>query len=471
VGAYDGSALLLDVVHRFENVPFHTKTGLHWDVHRLFSETITGLREAGPVAGVGVDAWGCDYALLDEDGDMLDEPFHYRDSRTEAISDRAFAIVPKEALYARTGIQHLRFNTLFQLLADAEAGTALERAERIALIPDLFNYWLTGTIVNEATAASTTGLTDATQRAWDCALIQQFALPPGPFNHELVEPGSLVGELDPRFELHATPVVRATAGHDTASAFAAAPMGSRDTGVISCGTWSLVGIEIDRPYVGGDAAAANLSNEWGIDGTTRLLRNVMGLWLLQECRRQWKLDRAAPSDYEELQRLAGSVSDDVPVFDPDLDLFLQPGDMPARIDAACRETGQAPPKSPAELIRSILLSLACAYRTVFADLTRVSGRPIDAVHIVGGGALNMVLCQLTANVVGVPVLAGPVEAAAIGNILVQIRAAGAFDSREEMRACVTRSFTPVTYEPSGVSTDYERFLSVTHGHDRVGVRS
>ena len=471
VGAYDGSALLLDVVHRFANIPVRTQTGLHWDVRGLFAEAITGLREAGPIAGVGVDAWGCDYALLDEAGSMLGEPFHYRDSRTKSISERAFAILPKEELYARTGIHHLQFNTLFQLLAYTEAGGSVDRAERIALIPDLLSYWLTGVLVNEATVASTTGMTDVTRRAWDRTLIQRFGLPAAPFTHGLVEPGYVVGEVDPEFGLHAAPVVRAAAGHDTAAAFAAAPVSSPEAGIISCGTWSLVGVELDRPCVGGDAAAACLSNEWGIDGTTRLLRNVMGLWLLQECRRQWALESAASIDYQHLQLLAGAVSDSVPVFDPNLDLFLEPGDMPARVQAVCRETGQARPEGRAELIRSILLSLACAYRAAFDDLRRVSGRSIDTVHILGGGALNAVLCQLTADVVGVPVLAGPIEAAAIGNILIQLRAAGALDSREEMRACVARSFAPVVYEPSGGSTDYARFLSLTAGRGRVSAHA
>jgi rhamnulokinase len=471
VGDYDGDRLSLDIVHRFANLPVRAPDGLHWNVRSLFDETITGLCDAGDILGVGVDTWGCDYALFDVDGVMLGDPFHHRDSRTESIPDRAFATVSKEELYTRTGIQHLRFNTIFQLLADAESGLDLERAARIALIPDLFNYWLTGVLVNEATVASTTGLTHVTTRSWERVIADRFGLPAAPFSHDLVEPGAPVGEVHARHGLDATPLVRTVAGHDTASAFAAAPLSSPNAGIISCGTWSLVGIELSHPCFGGDAAAANLSNEWGIDGTTRLLRNVMGLWLLQECRRQWELAGVTAFDYQELQALAAAASNEVPVFDPDLDVFLSPGDMPARIAAACREAGQAAPAGPAELVRSILISLACAYRRVFEELELVSGYRVEQIHIVGGGALNTVLCQLTADVMGVPVLAGPVEAAAIGNILVQLRAAGIFDSREEMRASVIRSFSPVSYEPSGASGEYERFLSLTRAGDRVRVRA
>jgi len=470
-GDYDGDRLSLDVVHRFPNMPVRAVGGLYWDVRALFDETIAGLRKAGKIAGVGVDTWGCDYALFDRDGVMLGEPFHHRDPRTASVPGRAFAIVSKKELYIRTEIQHLRFNTVFQLLADAEAGVELERAQRIALIPDLFNYWLTGVLVNEATVASTTGLTQMTNRSWERTIVQRFGLPAAPFSHELVEPGAVVGPLDARYGFDPALLVRTVAAHDTASAFAAAPLASPNAGVISCGTWSLVGLELRQPCVSGDAAAANLSNEWGLDGTTRLLRNVMGLWLLQECRRQWESAGSKPLAYNELHRLASAVSDDVPLFDPDLEVFLGPGDMPARIAAVSLETGQKPTVNPAELVRSILLSLACSYRRAFDDLAGVSGHPIEQVHIVGGGALNPVLCQLTADVTGRPVIAGPVEAAAIGNILVQLRAAGAFDSREEMRACVTRSFSPLVYEPSGESTDYERFLSVTGAHDRIRVRA
>jgi rhamnulokinase len=471
VGEYSGDYLALDVVHRFANRPVHGSDGLHWNVQGLFGETVAGLRKAGEVGGVGIDTWGCDYALLDEDGVALGAPFHHRDARTETMPARAFDIVSKDELYLRTGTQHLRFNTVFQLLADVEQGVELERADRIALIPDLINYWLTGVLVNEATVASTTGLTDVSTRTWERALVERFGLPARPFRHELTEPGETIGPVDGRFRFDPAPLVRTVACHDTASAFVAAPLTSANAGLISCGTWSLVGLELRDSCFGVDAAAANLSNEGGIDGTTRLLRNVMGLWILQECRRQWERESAEPVDYQELQLLAGAISRDVPVFDPDLDLFLEPGDMPARIAAVCREAGQEQPEGRAELVRSILLSLACAYRSVFDELARVRGHAIDRVHILGGGSLNEVLCRLTADVLGVPVIAGPVEAAAIGNILVQLRAAGIIESLEEMRACVNRSFAPMVYEPAGGSTDYERYQSVIGTRDRIRSRA
>lgn len=473
IGDYDGNRLSVEVVHRFQNRPVQAANGLHWNIRKLFEEVLAGLGNAGGIASIGVDAWGCDYALLDEDGQMFGDPFHHRDPRTESIPERAFAVVSRDELYARTGVQHLRFNTVFQLLADAEAGLPLERAARIALIPDLVNYWLTGEMVNEETAASTTGLTNALSREWDQMLVERFCLPAAPFHHDLVQPGMIVGQLDSRFGMDDGPLVRTVGAHDTASAFAATPVSSSRAGFISCGTWSLVGLELSHPCLDGNAAAANLSNEWGVDGTTRLLKNVMGLWLLQECKRQWELVGANPGGYDELQALAAAASGPVPVFDPNLDLFLTPGDMPARIAAICQQTGQEPPAGPGELTRSILLSLACAYRRVFDELAVITGRGLDTVHLVGGGALNKVLCQLTANIVGVKVVAGPIEAAAIGNILVQMQAAGAFGSREEMRSCVMRSFSPLVYEPGDTDSDYERFLSVSGSreHTHVGAPS
>ena len=458
-----GDRLSVEVVHRFANVPVRLDDGLHWDLEALFEEAVAGLRRAGPLAGVGVDAWGCDYALIAGDGRMIRTPFHHRDPRTALMPAKAFARVSREELYDRTGIQHLRFNTVFQLLADAEAGVDLGRAERIALIPDLLNRQLSGTLVNEATVASTTGLVDARTRSWAADLAEELGLPAQPFRHALVEPGVPLGEIT---DLEGAPLLRTVAAHDTASAFAATPLAFVNAAVISCGTWSLVGVELDHPQLGADAAAANLSNEWGIDGTTRLLRNVAGLWLLQECRREWER-RGLGVDYEELQLLAASSPDDVPLFDPDLDLFLEPGEMTGRIAAACGDTGQPAPASQAECTRSILLSLACKYRLVLEVVARVSGRSVDVVHLVGGGARNDVLCQLAADVLGVPVVAGPAEATAIGSLLVQARAAGAFDSREEMRNCVSRSFPPRLYEPAGESDVYDRFLALTGAGDRV----
>jgi rhamnulokinase len=257
VSEYGGDLLSLEIAPRFANHPVQQADSLHWDVRHLLDETIRGLRKAGDIAGIGVDAWGCDYALFDEDGVMLGEPFHHRDPRTWSGVQRAFALVPKEELYGRTGTQHLRFNTVFQLMADAEAGVDLERARRIALIPDLLNFWLAGVLVNEATVASTTGLTSATSRTWERTLVERLGLPAAPFSHELVEPGALLGELDACHGVDSAPHVRAVAGHDTASAFATATS-SPNAGVVSCGTWSLVGIEFRQPRLGGNARETSM---------------------------------------------------------------------------------------------------------------------------------------------------------------------------------------------------------------------
>ena len=341
-------------------------------------------------------------------------------------------------------------------------------------MPDLLTSWLSGVVANESTAASTTGLLDARSGRWADELIERLGLPPRIFG-ELVEPGSVVGGLLPHHELGDVPVC-AVAGHDTASAFVAAPLRDRSSAVLSSGTWSLLGLELDEPALGDEALAANLSNERGVDGTTRLLRNVMGLWLLQECRRA--LEPSGAHEYEDLLRLAEAASDDVPLFDPDDEDLLRPGDMPKRIADACVRAGQAPPASTGQLVRSILVSLACKYRLVLEQLEQVSGRSIETIHVIGGGARNAVLCQITADVLGRRVLAGPVEATALGNVLVQARAAGELANLGEMRAVAAASAQLATYEPrDGAAADdtYGRFLQATrfrqaitaHAHERT----
>lgn len=450
VGSFDGERLSVDIVHRFANVPTRLPDGQHWDVLGLFREAVTGLRRAGATAGVGVDAWGCDYALLDRNGRMLGLPFHYRDERTVGMPELAFARVARRQLYELTGIQHLQINTLYQLLAEPAFG---EIASRIAMIPDLFNYWLTGVVENEATVASTTGLADPRAHAWALDLIEELGLPVTPFAHDLVEPGWELGHVRHDLDLDHLGVVRTVASHDTAAAFAATPTQDARTAIISSGTWSLVGRIVDRTYLGD-----GFSNEWGVDGTTRVLRNVMGLWLIQECRRAW-LAEGMSLGYGELEAVAAAVDVQVPLFDPDDPSFLLPGDMPMRIVAACQAAGQRPPETTGQLIRSILLSLACKYRIVIDDLRSLSG-DVESIHIVGGGASNALLCQLTADVVGLPVIAGPVEATAIGNVIVQARAAGDFGSYSEALDCVRRSFPTQVYAPGRDHGTFERFLAL-----------
>lgn len=462
LGRLTGGRVELEEVHRFENRPVRLPDGLRWNLLALFAESLRGLREAArraPLKGIGVDSWGVDYALLDGDDRVLGLPFHYRDPRTEGMVGAAHGLIDRGELYAVTGIQTMPINTVFQLLADR--GTpALAAAERIAMVPDLFNLWLTGTLANESTIASTTGLLDARAGTWARGVIARLGLPAAPFAGDPVEPGTTLG---PALEHHdgigGVPV-HVVAAHDTASAFAAAPLRGPNAAILSSGTWSLLGVELDTPRLGARASDFNLTNERGVEGTIRLLRNVMGLWLLQECRREW-----GDQDYGELHRLAEAAPADVPLFDPDDDGFIAPGGMPERIAAACRAAGEEAPASQGETVRSILTSLACKYRLVLERLERMSGRGVDVVHVIGGGSQSELLCRLTADVLGRPVLAGPVEATALGNVLVQARATGELGSLAELREVAAASAAPVRHEPGAdretADAVYRRFLTVT----------
>ena len=455
-GRLDGERITLEEVHRFHNRPVRLPDGLRWNLLHLFTEALEGLRRAGPLAGVGVDTWAVDYALLDGAGRVLGLPFHYRDERTSGMDERAFGRVPQAELYAATGIQTLPINTVFQLLAD-EGSAALAAAERLALVPDLLAYWLCGELANESTNASTTGLLDARSGEWAGELIERLRLPRGIFG-ALIEPGTALGPLLDHHDLG--PVTTyAVASHDTASAFAAAPVRDEHAAILSSGTWSLLGLELPEPVLSDAAREANLTNERGVDGTTRLLKNVMGMWLLEECRRAWDAEHS----YEELERMAGSVEGDVPLFDPDDPSFLAPGDMPARIAAACE---QAEPSDIATTTRSIMVSLACKYRWVIERLEAVSGRDVRRIHLIGGGARNALLARLTADICAREVVIGPVEATALGNVLVQARAAGELGSLADLRAVAAASVDPTVDEPTpereAAEETYRRFLEVTH---------
>jgi rhamnulokinase len=376
--------------------------------------------------------------------------------------DRAFARVPAAELYAVTGIQTLPINTVFQLLAN-EGSAALSAAQRIALVPDLLALWLSGELANERTVASSTGLLDARSGQWARGLIHGLGLPDRIFG-ELVDPGTVLGPLLDHHDLGPVPVI-ATAAHDTAAAFAAAPMADEGAAILSSGTWSLLGLELPAPVLTEAARAANLTNERGIEGTTRLLKNVMGLWLVQECRRTWAA-RGEDLSYEGLMRVAGQATEeDVALFDPDDPAFLAPGDMPARIAAAAARSGQRMRPEPGCVIRSVLVSLACKYRHVLESLEHVTGRSVTCLHVIGGGARNALLCRLTADLTGRPVKAGPVEATALGNVLVQARATGELGSLAELRAVAAASTVPVVHEPQAdrdrADATYRRFLAVT----------
>ncbi|MGY1846726.1 MULTISPECIES: rhamnulokinase [unclassified Blastococcus] len=444
----------LHEVHRFPNRPVRTAGTLHWDVLGLYAGVLDGLRaagrDAGRLDGVGIDSWAVDVGLLDADGALLGNPLHYRDGRHATAVPDVHAVVPPDELYRVNGLQHLPFNTVFQLAA-ARGSAQFAAARTALLVPDLLAYWLTGAVGAEVTNASTTGLLDATTREWAWDVVDRLGLDRG-LLPPLRQPGERLGELTAEVLAEtglAGPVpVTAVGSHDTASAVVGVPAESDRFAYVSCGTWSLVGLELDAPVLTEDSRRAGFTNELGVDGTVRYLRNVMGLWLLQESVRTWAA-AGLPADLADLLAAAARVPAFTAVVDPDDSRFLPPGDMPARIAAVCRETGQTPPQSQAETVRCILDSLALAYRRTVRRAAELSGRDVEVVHLVGGGARNELLCQLTADACGLPVVAGPVEAAALGNALVQARAAGVLEGGlAELRALLRATQETRTYLPS-----------------------
>jgi rhamnulokinase len=437
-------------VARFPNDPVQTSDGLHWDILGLYGAATKGLREAfrtePAIRSIGVDSWAVDYGLL-RGGRLLGNPFHYRDARTERGVEVVHERMPHAELYARNGLQFLPFNTLYQLAA--EPSDLLGFADSALLIPDLFGFWLTGRARAEQTNASTTGLLHSSG-GWDDELIAALGLPRGVLP-PLIAPGERLGALLPQVAASigaaADVAVTAVGSHDTASAVLAVPMRADAAAYISCGTWGLVGVEVERPVLTAEALAANFTNEGGVDGRVRLLHNIMGLWVLSEAVRTW--ERAGhPIDLPTLLDSAEEVTGAVPVFDVNDPRFLPPGDMPARIDAWCAENGTPPPRTRAEYARSIVESLAQAFADAAHQAGRIGGVEVRTIHIVGGGSLNELLCRRTADRAGLPVLAGPVEATALGNVLVQARALGAVTgSLEALRDLVARTHPPRRYEP------------------------
>ncbi|WP_180686417.1 rhamnulokinase [Streptomyces gossypiisoli] len=446
VGRVGRHELELTEAHRFANRPVRVPEGLRWDVLALYAGVLDGLRTAGQVDSVGIDTWAVDYGLLDADGALLGNPVHYRDGRTEGVAEKVWASVPTAELYAATGLQYAPFNTLYQLVAARSSGQ-LGQAERLLLIPDLLSYWLTGEQGTELTNASTTQLVDPRTRDWSYDVATRLGIDLSLFA-PLRQPGESAGALRPEVleETGLTgPVpVTAVASHDTASAVAAVPASGERFAYICTGTWSLAGLELDAPVLTEESRAANFTNELGLDGTVRYLRNIMGLWLLQECVRAW-----GEPDLGELLRAAAAVPALRSVVDAGDAQFLAPGRMPERIAEACRASGQPVPESPGEVTRCILDSLALAHRRAVEDAQRLAGHAVDVVHVVGGGVRNALLCQLTADACGLPVVAGPTEAAAFGNVLVQARAHGLVGDRADMRRLLGRTQPLTRYEPRG----------------------
>jgi rhamnulokinase len=465
LGQVGPNALELHSVARFPNHPVRTLDGLHWNILELYRNALVGLqaavREAPGLASVGIDSWAVDYALVRGER-MLGTPFHYRDDRTAAGVTATHARVPAAELYGQNGLQVLPFNTLYQLAADQAVGD-LAAADGLLLIPDLLGFWLTGRRVAERSNASTTGLLHAAggaDAAWNDELIGRLQLSPA-FFPELVSAGERIGPLLPRVaaEIGSERLELVAVGsHDTASAVVAVPMVGDDSAYISSGTWSLVGVELPSPVLTEASRAANFTNEGGVDGRVRYLRNVMGLWLLSESIRSWE-QGGEPIDLPSLLAEAAALPGPGILFDVDDARFLPPGNMPSRIETHLREQGLRVPASRAELVRSIVESLAAAYARTLRTITELSGRTIRTVHIVGGGSQNELLCQLTADYTGLPVQAGPVEATAIGNVLVQARTQGfAAGSLESLRHLVRQAFPPRSYRPAP---------SGTSGHDNI----
>jgi rhamnulokinase len=442
--------LTTEEVHRFPNEPVEYGGALHWDVPRLWFEVRKALARLDEVelAGIGVDAWGVDYALLGERGELLENPYHYRDRRTEGVMEEVLRKVSKEDIYEATGIQFMPINTLYQLFAARrQTPKLLEAAKYLLTIPDLFNYWLTGNAVCEFTNATTTQMVDPLKRTWASGLMQRLELPahlPAP----IVEPGSIIGTILPDIAGHSSiagvPVI-APACHDTGSAVAA--ISAREgTAFLSSGTWSLLGTELDSPIITSDALRMNFTNEGGVNGTTRLLKNVMGLWMLQGCRQSWTA-RGLSYEYRELIELATREPSFGHLVDPDDESFLRPPDMLAAINRFCTRTHQPVPQEAGAYVRAVLESLAFKYRFILRNLEQVIGQRIEQIRIIGGGSKNRLLNQLTADATGRRVFAGPAEATALGNVAVQTVATGEAASLQEVRAVVDRSFPTEVFDP------------------------
>ncbi len=447
VGRVGPDSLELTEAHRFPNRPVRTPEGLRWDILALYAGVLDGLRAAGPaVDSVGIDSWAVDYGLLDTDGALLGNPVHYRDARTEGVAEKVWATVPASELYASTGLQYAPFNTLYQLTA-ARDSAQLTHAERLLLIPDLLSYWLTGEQGTELTNASTTQLIDPRTRDWAYDIASRLGIDLGLFA-PLRQPGDPAGvlrsEVLEETGLRGPVPVTAVGSHDTASAVVAVPAVEERFAYICTGTWSLAGLELDAPVLSEAGRVANFTNELGLDGTVRYLRNIMGLWLLQECVRAW-----GEPELGELLRAAARVPALRSVVDAGDAAFLAPGRMPERIADGCRGSGQPVPESRAEITRCILDSLALAHRRAVCDAQELAGHGVDVVHIVGGGTRNALLCQLTADACGLPVVAGPTEAAALGNVLVQARAHGLVGDLAGMRGLLARTQPSTRYEPRG----------------------
>jgi len=465
LGTLVDDRLVLTEVHRFANIPVRLPDGLHWDVLHLFSNMLEALTRVGQqhdLASIGVDAWGNDFALVDATGALLGNPYHYRDSRTDGMLHEALRRVSRAEIFAQTGIQFMQANGLYQLFSMVvRSSPQLQAAAGFLTIPDLFNYWLCGARVCEFTNATTTQCYDPRRGDWARPLLAALGIPTYIFPR-IVPAGTVLGALLPGVAAEAgvgrVPVV-APACHDTGSAVAAVPADGRDWAWISSGTWSIMGAEVPAPLIDEESLRRNMTNEGGVAGTFRYCKNIAGLWLVQECRRAWARSGEAPS-YAELTDLAAEAPPFQTLIDPDDYAFVKPGDMPARIRAYCKEHGEPVPATQGAVVRAVLEGIALRYRLVLEMLESRLGRRLEPIHIVGGGSKNRLLCQLTADATGRRVVAGPSEASAAGNALMQAVALGYLGSLAEVRAVARASFPLATYEPrtgGGWEEFYGRF--------------
>ncbi|MBO9596661.1 MAG: rhamnulokinase [Cohnella sp.] len=476
LGRLNGGAIEVEELHRFPNDPVQVGNRLHWDILRLYHEIKQGLLKAKhqgvALTSIGIDSWAVDFGFIGQGGELLANPYHYRDQHTDGAMESLMARVPAGVIFGRTGIQFLPFNTIFQLHALKTAHSPLlQEGNRLLMIPDLLRYFLTGQMHNEFTNATTTQLYNPISDNWDAELQKLLDLPSSWFGGKPLKPGDHAGALSRSVceELGIGPVpVIAVAEHDTGSAVVAVPATERSFAYLSCGTWSLMGTEVDKPVINEMTQKLNFTNEGGAYGTFRLLKNIMGLWILQECRREWEREGHAYS-FSELVRLADQADAFQAFIEPDDEMFLPPGDMPSRIADYCRRTGQRPPQTHGQIVRCIMESLALKYRYVLEMTERLSGQRFGGLHMVGGGIQNTLLCQWTANAIGKPVWAGPAEGSAIGNLAVQWIAQGAFADVREARRAIRHSFPVATYEPQDGPTwseAYGRFAASTKlAHD------
>ncbi len=471
VGSFDGNKLYLRENHRFPNEPVLINGSFRWDIMRIFHEIKLALGKCvnsddRDIASMGIDTWGVDVGFLDKAGQLMQNPYNYRDVRTQGILERAFEIVPADEIYKTTGNQFMNFNTLFQLLATklSDDPWVLEKADKMLFTPDLLNYFLTGIAKSEYTIASTSQMLNAKARNWDYELLRKFDMPTH-LLQEIVMPGNVLGDLLPAItdeigKLNAK-VINVTA-HDTASAVVSVPADHDNFVYISSGTWSLMGCECPEPIINDITTKYNFTNEGGYGRTIRLLKNIMGLWLEQESKRQWERE-GEKTTYDQLSDMA-MASEPLKCFiDPDAPEFAPPGDEPRRIAEFCRRTGQYVPQTKGEIVRCIFESLAMKYRYTVEKIEEVSGKKVPYINIVGGGTKEAPLCQLAANACGKPVYAGPVEATAIGNISVQAMALGEIKDIHEAREVVRNSFEIKCYEPQGTDAfdaAYDRFLAI-----------